>query len=120
MKAKQRAVKLSGCFKDVSLESGTIIVIKWKTRISVYLPKVNNQCRKPRRNILKVQDLQEKQQLFMKAKATGTDTDDIMLQSVICSGISDNLKHKVDQVSLGGYLRSRLLWIEAQNTGFPA
>lgn len=73
----------------------------------------NNQNRKPARNALNVQDLQVKQQLFKKTKATGTNTDDIMLKSVICSGISDNLKHKVDQEILGGNLRSRLLWAEA-------
>lgn len=80
----------------------------------------NNQCRKPTKNTLNVQDLQVKQQLFKKTKATGSNTDDIILKSVICSGISDSLKHKVDQESLGGCLRSRLLWIEAQNTDFPA
>lgn len=73
----------------------------------------NNQNRKPARNALNVQDLQVKQQLFKKTKATGSNTDDIMLKSVICSGISDNLKHKVDQEILGGNLRSRLLWAEA-------
>lgn len=78
----------------------------------------NNQCRKPTRNTLNVQDLQVKEQLFKKTKATGTDTD-TMLKSIICSGISDSLKHKVDQESLGGYLRSRLLWIDTQNR-FPS
>lgn len=73
----------------------------------------NNQNRKPARNAHNVQDLQVKQQLFKKTKATGSNTDDIMLKSVICSGISDNLKHKVDQEILGGNLRSRLLWTEA-------
>lgn len=68
--------------------------------------------------MLNVQDLQVKQQLFKKTKATGTDTDS-MLKSVICSGISDSLKHKVDQESLGGYIRSRLLWIDTQNR-FPS
>lgn len=73
----------------------------------------NNQNRKLARNALNVQDLQVKQQLFKKTKATGTNTDDIMLKSIICSGISDNLKHMVDQEILGGNLRSRLLWTEA-------
>lgn len=91
-------------------------MVKWKERISAYLP--NNQCRKPTRNTLNVQDLQVKQQLFKKTKATGTDTDS-MLKSVICSSISDSLKHKVDQESLGGYIRSRLLWIDTQNR-FPS
>lgn len=43
MKAKQKADKPSGYFKDVSLESGTIIMVKWKESSSVYLPKVLKQ-----------------------------------------------------------------------------
>lgn len=84
----------------------------------------HNQCQttsaESQQEIHLVQDFQVKQQLFKKTKATGTDTDDTMLKSVICSGIYDGLKHKVDQESMGGYLRSRLLWIEEQNTGFPS
>lgn len=120
MKAKQRADKPSGYFKDVSLESGTVIVVQWKERISVYLLKVFKQPVQKANKKHNVQDLQVKQQLFKETKATGTDTDDVMLKSVICSGISDSLKHKGDQKGLGGCLRSRLLWIETQNPGFPA
>lgn len=43
VKAKQRADKPPGYFKDVSLESGTIMMVQWKERISVYLPNVFKQ-----------------------------------------------------------------------------